>query len=446
VLWIYRLLFLPALLLILPGYLRRMFKRGGYRENFAQRFGAAPRLGPPPPGKRRIWIQAVSVGEMLAIAPIVERLAGRGDLELYITTTTTTGYAVGQQRYATLARGVGYFPLDFWPFNARAWRRIRPDLMVLTESELWPEHLHQAARRRVPVLLVNARLSDHSFARLSRAPWLVSGVLEGIARILASSSDDAERLASLGYPRDRLETSGNIKLDVRVAPILDPSGIAALRAELGLPDGLILMGSSTWPGEETALLAALRTAREAGIAARLLLVPRHAERRGEIASLFEGSAWTWHLRSRGAAPGPVDVCVADTTGEMVRLLQTAEVVFVGRSLAPNNGGQTPVEAAALGRPVLFGPYMTNFRVIARRLVDTGAAEVVGDETDLIRESVRLLQDPGARTRMAEAARSWHEANRGAIQRTLAVIEETLDGAGSDDSSEPGKSARSTPEA
>lgn len=427
VLWLYRLLFLPALLIILPGYLRRMFRRGGYREDFAQRFGAAPRLGVPAPGKRRVWIQAVSVGEMLAIAPLVERLARRDDVELYLTTTTTTGHAVGRERYAALVRGLGYFPLDFWPCSARAWRRLRPDLMILTESELWPEHLHQASRRGVPVLLVNARLSDRSFARLRRAPWLSAGVLGSIARILAASKEDADRLAALGYARDRLENSGNLKLDVKISPLLTEEERARLRTELGLPDGLILMGSSTWPGEEAALLESLGAARRSGLACRVLIVPRHAERRGEVAALLDGGPWRWHLRTRGAAPGPVDVCVADTTGEMVRLLQVADLVFVGRSLPPNDGGQTPVEAAALGRPVLFGPNMTNFRAIARRLVDTGAAGVVGDATDLVEESVRLLQDAGARATMAAAGQRWHSENRGAIERTLAAVDAMLAG-------------------
>jgi 3-deoxy-D-manno-octulosonic-acid transferase len=186
---------------------------------------------------------------------------------------------------------------------------------------------------------------------------------------------------------------------------------------------LVLMGSSTWPGEEAALLETLRTARAAGVAARLLLVPRHAERRGEIVPLLERSGLAWHLRTSGPAPRPVDVCLADTTGEMVRLLQIADVVFIGRSLPPNDGGQTPVEAAALGRAMLFGPRMTNFRSIAQALVEFGAATVVADPAALTRESIRLLEDPAERERVGQVALAWHGRSRGAIDRTVAVLQE-----------------------
>jgi 3-deoxy-D-manno-octulosonic-acid transferase len=277
-------------------------------------------------------------------------------------------------------------------------------------------------------VLVNARISDRSYARLQTAPWLVHGFLLQITRALASSADDRERLAALGYPDERLETTGNIKLDVTVAPVLQPGERARLRDELGLGgDELVLMGSSTWPGEEEALVDALRRARSAGIAARLLIVPRHAERRSEIGAMLDRSEFRWHLRSRGPADGTADACLADTTGEMVKLLQVADVVFVGRSIAPNNGGQTPVESAALGRPILFGPNMTNFRVIAQRLVEAGAARVVADARDLVDESVRLLRDPADRQAMADAARAWHAANRGAVEHTIRVIEHILAG-------------------
>ncbi len=422
----YRLAFLPALLVLLPAVLPRMLRRGGLRAGFGQRFGAWARLPPPPAGVRRVWIQAVSVGEMLAIAPLVARLRARPDVELVISTTTTTGHALGRERYGPLGVEVGYFPLDFLPFSARAWCAIRPDLVVLTESELWPEHLAQARRRGVPVVVINARISDRSFARLRRFAALVRPLVAGIDRILAASAEDAARLAALGFAGGRIEVSGNLKLDVAIAPVLDAAGLQTLRAELGLPDGLILMGSSTWPGEEEALLGALHTIRAAGVACRLLLVPRHAERREEVSACLRAAEFTWHRRTLGPAPSAVDVCLADTTGEMVRLLQTADVVFVGRSLAPHDGGQTPVEAAALGRPVLFGPFMTNFRRIARQLGERGAALVVRDAEELAREALRLVSDPAARAAMGAAGVAWHRANRGAIERTLRALETLLD--------------------
>ncbi|MGH8017791.1 MAG: 3-deoxy-D-manno-octulosonic acid transferase, partial [Opitutaceae bacterium] len=344
--WLYRLVFVPALLVLLPGILARMLRRGGLRENFGQRFGAGTPLGDPPPGGKRIWIHAVSVGEILAIAPLVERLLSSSRTQIFLTTTTTTGFAVGRDRYRMPGVEIGYFPLDFWPFSARAWRRIQPDLMVLTESELWPEHLFQARKRGVSVLLINARLSDRSLSRLRKIGGLVRPLVRGIKRISAASGIDAARFAEIRFPGATVETTGNLKLDAAIGPVLDEEEKTRLRAELGLPDGLILMGSSTWPGEETALVRAMTAARAAGLFCRLLIVPRHAERRDEILGELKRHPHRFHLRTTGSADSAVDICVADTTGEMVRLLQLAEVVFVGRSLAPHYGGQTPVEAAA----------------------------------------------------------------------------------------------------
>jgi 3-deoxy-D-manno-octulosonic-acid transferase len=429
VLWLYRLLFLPALLVILPGYLRRMFRRGGFRENFRNRFGAFDALPAKRPGVRRVWLQAVSVGVMLAIAPMLEALKKNAAVEVFLTTTTTTGYRVAQERYGALVAGLGYFPLDFWPCSARAWRRIAADLAILTEAERWPEHIHQARRRGVPVLCVNARLSDRSFRRMSRARALVRPLLGGIARVLACSELDAARFRELGFPADRVQVTGNIKLDLTV-PLLDADKKTALRRELGFDAnaGLIVLGSSTWPGEEAALVEVLRRARARQLACSLLLVPRHAERRDEIAALLRSTEFTHHLRSQGSASAVVDIAVADTTGELRALTQLAEVAFVGKSLPPHREGQTPVEAAALEKPILFGAGMTNFREIAAGLVAAGAARVVADDAELCAAALSLLESAEDRRAMAVAAHSWHAANRGAVQRTLRVIESIVSAA------------------
>lgn len=423
--WFYRLIFVPVLLAMLPSVLNRMRRRGGLRENFWQRFGLGRKLGKPPPGTRRVWLHAVSVGEMVAIAPVVERLTATAGISVYLTTTTTTGYAVGRDRYGPSGIEIGYFPLDFWPCSVLAWKRIRPDVMVLTESELWPEHLRQARKRKVPVLLINARISDRSLARLRKIGWIVRPLVRGLTKISAASAIDAARLAEVGFQCGSIEAVGNLKLDVSVGPILDDEARGRLRAELGLPDGMILIGSSTWPGEEAAMVRALKKAREAGLKCRLLVVPRHAERREEILEELKREALSVHLRTLGAANAPVDICVADTTGEMVRLLQLADLVFVGRSLAPNYGGQTPVEAAALGLPVLFGPFMTNFRSISDGLVTAGAARVVLDGDALVSAVVALLLAPDLRLEMARRGREWHAANRGAVNRTVEAIRATL---------------------
>ncbi|HLP09891.1 MAG TPA: glycosyltransferase N-terminal domain-containing protein [Opitutaceae bacterium] len=424
-LWIYRLFFLPAMLLAAPFYLRRMLKRGGYRDGFGQRFGGGPALPPKRAGVPRIWLQAVSVGEVLAMGPLLKRLTDGGRAEVYLTTTTSTGYALAREKFAALTIGIGYFPLDWWRFSRRTWNRVQPDLVLLAESELWPEHLAQGAKRKIPVVLVNARLSDRSFRRLHAVRTLAGRLYRKITRILPSSEQDAERFRKLGVPAEKLVTTGNLKFDVSI-PVLDIWERAMLRRELGLADNqLTILGSSTWPGEEQALLRLLERARRDGVICQLLLVPRHAERRGEIEALLQTRPLNWHFRSRGQAVGLVDVCVGDTTGELQRLTQVADLVFVGKSLPPNEGGQTPIEAALLEKPILFGPAMSNFRPACEALINCGAALRVSDEVELVDQGLALLRDEKRRAEMAAAACAWHQANTGAMERTLRELERFL---------------------
>lgn len=425
-LWLYRLIFLPALVVIAPSQLSRMRRRGGYRAGFGERFGRGPALPPKTRGRPRVWLQAVSVGEMLAVGPILRAWHEAG-VEIYLTTTTSTGDQVARERYAAWVAGVGYFPIDWWPFVRRAWRRIDPDVVVLTEGERWPELLHTAAQAGVPVVSINARMSDRTYRRLRRLGGWAPRLMPGLVRVLAASPEDGARFKALGLPPERVSVTGNIKLDVSVTES-DRAACARYRVELGLgAPTRVILGSSTWPGEEAALLAAWRAARTAGEDCRLLLVPRHAERREEIADLLRAEGVRYHFRSRGPATGEVEVAVADTTGELASLTPLAELVFVGKSLPPHHEGQTPVEAAALGRPVLFGPAMSNFRQIAAELRQAGAARAVRDEADLRAQVIHLLQHPVERAAMGEAGRAWHRANQGAGARTVAGVAGILDG-------------------
>lgn len=423
-LWLYRLIFLPALLVLAPYYLWRMRKRGGYGEKFSQRFGAGHQLPPKRAGVQRIWLQAVSVGEMLAIDPVIESLTREGAVEIYLTTTTSTGFQVARERFGGRVLAIGYFPIDWWLFSRRAWNAVSPDLVILTEGERWPEHIHQANRRHVRVIGMNARLSDRSFRRMRRFAFAGKTVLTGITRLLPCSSQDAARFLELGFPAERLLTTGNIKLDLRIER-LNQAQRLQLRRELGIGEGLVMLGSSTWPGEEAALLAAWRAVRAAGIVCSLLIVPRHAERRAEIEALLANEKVSFHFRSRGNAPTSVDVVVADTTGELRRIAQLADLVFIGKSLSPNEGGQTPVEAAALEKPLLFGPRMSNFREIAAELLTHGAAVEVATTIALVNAVKSLLAEPTRREAMATAAGRWQRNNAGAVDRTVGVIREEL---------------------
>jgi 3-deoxy-D-manno-octulosonic-acid transferase len=424
-LWVYRFLFVPALALLAPRYLWRMRRRGGYGSGFAQRLGASGWIPPRRPGVRRIWMQAVSVGELLAIGPLLDALARESGVEVILTCTTSTGRALAEQRYAQVTVARGYFPLDFWLISSRIWSAVAPDLVVLAEGERWPEFLAQARARGVKVVCINARMSDRSFRRLQTFRWAVPTLLRGITRLLAVSEEDAARFRSVGFASSSVYVTGNLKLDV--APVtLTTDEQQALRLQLGFsPRDPIVLGSSTWPGEEAALLAAFQHLRAKGLAAHLLLVPRHAERRDEVTRELLASGLTFHVRSRGAAPSRVEVTLADTTGELRRLTALAEVVFVGKSLPPHGEGQTPIEAAAAGKAILMGSGMSNFREASRELVAVGGARIATDASQVEGVIETWLRDPELRSAAGSAASKWHRVNQGVLQRTLAVLRAEL---------------------
>lgn len=418
--WIYRILFLPLWLISLPGYLLHIRKRGGYRERFSTRFGRGLDVPSKRDGASRIWIQAVSLGEMLAIEPLLNALSRRPNIEIYLTVTTSTGYAVALEKYSDLAVGISYFPVDFYPFSRRVWDAVQPDLAICAETELWPEHTRQAVKRGVPFLLVNGRLSDRSFKRGMKVRGFFRSVLLNTSKVYACSELDRERYIALGAPMDRVETTGNIKVDVTIEPILDERTRSSMRGEMGLGDGFILLGSSTWPGEEGLLVEAFRELRKLDGDARLLIVPRHAERRHEIEAMLRERAtdFSWHFKSRGAPEAEVDILVGDTHGELRAMTQLADLAFVGKSLPPHTEGQTPVECGVLGRAMVFGPGMSNFRSIREGLLQYGAAREVADGASAIAAILELSQDPVAREKMGLAGRSWHADSRGAVERTV----------------------------
>jgi 3-deoxy-D-manno-octulosonic-acid transferase len=421
--WAYRILFPLLLIPALPYYAWRMLRRGGYGSGFSQRFGFFPQLGPKAQGKRRFWIQAVSVGEIEAIGPLLRQLKSEGASEIILTTTTSTGYRLAQERYADVADHIGIFPADLWPCSALAWRRIRPDAVILVEGELWPEHLAQARARRVPAYLINGRISDKSFARHLRLRKLSAYVLGHFQQIAASSEEDVRRFRELGFAAT---LTGNIKFDVSSDAPTSADERQRLRSDLGFGDDprtVVVLGSSTWKGEETLLIRGVRELRDAGVDVRLLLVPRHSERRAEVAAEASASGLSWHQRSTGGAIAPADTIIhlADTTGELRRLTRAADLAFCGKSLAPHEGGQTPVECAAAGVAIVYGPRMSNFRDICRGLERANAALKAADAHELTSLLSRLVQDGVERTEMGRCGAAWHQGNRGATERTLALL-------------------------
>jgi|APCry1669189241_1035207.scaffolds.fasta_scaffold00038_5 3-deoxy-D-manno-octulosonic-acid transferase len=425
--WLYRLLYPLGFILLLPSYLLRMRRRGGYGHHFSHRFGLHSRFITWPENQKKVWLQAVSVGEVLAIAPILEALK-KDKVSVYLTTTTSTGFKLAHEKYRSLTVGIGYFPIDFIVCSALAWRRINPDLAILTEGERWPEHMAQAKKRHVPVININARLSDKSFTRLRTikriAPAILNLLFSDLTWILPVSKRDLEHFRELGVETKRLRLTGNIKLDV----VIVREGLEALqqlRCDVGLNTNFVLLGSSTWPGEELILIEALKATRLAGIACSLLIVPRHAERRDEIKKVLKQSTLSYHFRSEGLATAAVDVAVADTTGELRRLTQLADIAFVGKSLHPHTEGQTPVEAAALGIPIIVGPGMANFKAIVNELKAENGLVQIASAVELSHVIEDLLANQTKRLTLSQASQKWHSQNGGAVERTLEVIRSQL---------------------
>ena len=426
---LYTIIYTVGFILMSPAFLYKMWKRGKYRENFWQRFGTySPELRQRLAGKTgpRCWIQAVSVGEVnlaLTFNPVLR--AQLPQFQIVVTTTTSTGYALARER---LPKDVVllYFPQDFPWTVRRAYDLIAPDFVVLVESEVWPNHIWEGARRKLPIVLINARMSPRSARRHRKSRWLFRSVWDKFTLVCAQSKDDEENFRSLDVPN--LHLTGNIKYDASLPQAgkqsVDP---AQVLREIGVePTRPIIVAGSTWPGEEELLFDALPELRAKVPGLFLVLVPRHFERTPEIVELANRKQVTLALRKPG---GPVaktpDCLVVNTTGELKAFYQIATVIFVGKSLAGNIGGQNIVEAAASGHPVVFGPNMQNFREISRQFVAENAAVQVQDVYELRHALRDLLHDEHLRQKICAASQRVIAANVGATERTVALIADAL---------------------
>jgi 3-deoxy-D-manno-octulosonic-acid transferase len=407
-----------------PAYAIRAAKRGTGLA-LAERFGRVPAAAAALRGRRVVWVHAVSVGEVTAAAPLLRAIKTRyPDTALLVTTVTATGRQTVAERVPQ-ADATAYFPLDLPIAINRALDATEPGLFLSVETELWPNFLFALARRGVPAFLVNARLTERSARRYEWARSLFEPALATLTGVAAQTTADAQRLASIGADPNRILITGNLKFDQGVQ---QTDGTVA-REELGLaPEERLWVAGSTHPGEETQLLDAYRRARAREPRLVLLLAPRHLDRLDQVeASIREAgcepirrSAARGATRS-GAAP---PVLVLDTLGELAGLYTEAEVAFVGGTLAPI-GGHNLLEPAARGKPVLFGPHTHKCGEIAQALLDAGGGVRVDSVAAMTRELERLLADDRLRARMGEHGRDMVARNRGAVDRTLAMLDPWL---------------------
>ncbi len=411
----------------LPLVLARLWWRGrkepGYRQHVAERFGFyAPCARTPV-----LWVHAVSVGETRAAEPLIEAmLAAYPDHTILLTHMTPTGRATGLAlfgRYGARVRQ-SYLPYDTGTMVARFLRHFAPRLCVLMETEVWPNAVAQCVRHKVPVVLVNARLSARSLRKAHRLASLMRPAAEALSAVAAQTEADAERLRAFGAAH--VQVTGSIKFDV-TPPALALATGAALRSQIGARP--VLLCASTREGEEALILSAWARHKFDNPAdhALLLLVPRHPQRFDEVARLVAANGLSVQRRTLvgdAALAAETDVLLGDSMGEMFAYFSACDVAFIGGSLLPL-GGQNLIEACAVGKPVLIGPHTFNFTLVSDEAIIAGAALRVADADNMLGQAQRLLQDAALRRQMGDAARAFAQQHRGATLRTMALLQTVL---------------------
>lgn len=417
--FLYNLLFPLALLAFLPGYVVKMLRRGNYREKFGQRLGFYDRATREKlAGGPRTWMHAVSVGEvMIALKLVALMKKFEPDLRVALTTTTTTGFALAT-RQAPEWLVVLYTPLDFWPIMRRAFALIRPERIILVEAEVWPNMTAIAHRRKIPLALVNARLSPRSEGRFLRFRSIISPIFARLDLVCVQEPEDVTRWNSLGVGRARIHPVGSIKFDP-TGDLPDPQKPRALLDQMGIDAARpILLAGSTHDGEEEILAQVFQRLREEFPDLFFIVAPRHVERAREIESKLRALGLTTAFRS--APMARPDLLLLDTTGELRNWYPVATIVFIGKSLTAR-GGQNPVEAVVANRPVLFGPHMENFARLAKQLLESGGAVQTDDSASLTNAAAALLRDPAARAGLVRNALGVLDRHRGATARTAALL-------------------------
>ena len=419
-----RLIYTSFFVLISPLLALRLFVRGGavpgYRHRWAERFG---RYHPAAPQGPFIWVHAVSVGETTAAVPLIrELMQQRPEAKVLVTTTTPTGGDTVQRMLGDSVVHV-YFPYDIPAVLRNFFATYEPSILVLMETELWPNVIADCVHRGIPVLLANARLSRKSLRSYQLVAPLSLELLSSIDFIAAQTRDDADRFIALGARPGVVDVLGCLKFDLPVVPSVHEQA-AALRRMLGVNRPILIAGS-TRQGEEPIVLDAFAALQRQLADALLVIAPRHPERFGQVAELVRGRGLALVTRTEGRVCGAAEsVYLVDTMGELSRFYAAADIAFVGGSLLPL-GGQNVLEPAAVGKPVLTGPYTFNFGDICALLAADDALKVVRDAAELAAAALDWFSDSNERDRAGAAGHEFVLRNRGATARTLQAIQKFL---------------------
>lgn len=414
-------LLLIAATFLIPYYMLRGYRYGKSRRGLRERLGyfSAETLQCLQ-GRRIIWVHAVSVGETRAASPLLKRLRQRyPDHLILLTNVTETGHAVALKN-----KDIDcclFFPFDFSWTVRRVLQIIRPELIIIVETELWPNFVRQADLLEIPMALVNGRISDRSYPRYRFFRPLLRPVLESFSAFCMQSQLDAERIGQLGADSHQVENTGNLKFDHELKD-LSADDVARLKREFRLPENTaVLVAGSTHAGEEEQLIAVYRSLLEQGRQLVLVIIPRHPERCREVSAALSEQKITSRLRSSLDSEQDVfevgQVLLVDTLGEVLNFYAVSDLVFVGGSMVPL-GGHNLLEGSLMGKAVLFGPHVQNFREISAKLIRAGVGVQVKDQQELEQQCALLLDDPIRCRAMGQAGRSLIAENAGATERTM----------------------------
>lgn len=423
-------LYITAALLGTPYILARMFTSERFRSGLSQRLGSLP---PRDGGRPCFWVHAASVGEVNTAAALVRALEKEyTDWDIIISTSTNTGFLAAKKRFEN--KLIIYFPLDLSCINRKAFELLKPSCIVLVELEIWPNFMVETAEREIPLVLVNGRISERS-----RKIFKAMGVLSNTFFEALSAPDnvycvrtqaDASRFLELSIPEDKVVITGNMKYDNLPIDIPD-STKEVLRQSFRIgPKDTVLVGGSTHPGEEEILLRILKTLKANIPGLRLILVPRHIERAKEVEGLITGLGFSPARKSLLDKTGSFDsepcetVVLVDTIGDLTSVYSIADCVFVGKSLK-GKGGQNIMEPAALARPTVFGPNMSNFKEEMHLLSEADAVKIVRNERELLGTVKEILKDPQKAKEMGVRAREAVLRQRGATSRNLEILRKNL---------------------
>ena len=424
--------YLLLILLAMPWLVWQSVRKGKYREGYAAKFlGFVPRCAVEDDGRKFcVWLHAVSVGEVNLLATLLKEIEKRHpDWKCVLSTTTATGMALAKKKYA--GRTVFYCPLDFSWAVKNALRRVRPDVLVLAELELWPNLIREAKRRGVQVAVVNGRLGEKSFRGYRRIRPLVAGLLRRIDVLAVQDETYAERFRKLGACPKTVQVTGSMKYDGAQTD-RENSATRRLAALAGFAsDDMVLLAGSTQEPEEAMAIEVFREMIATHPHLRLVLVPRHPDRFEAVAKLLDSFGLPWQRRTAldGAAGGVDDssprprILLVDVVGELGAWWGTSHIAFVGGSMG-RRGGQNMIEPAAYGAAVSFGPNTWNFRDIVAAMLEREAAVVVRDKTEFAAFVRRCLDDPTFAAELGRRAQQFVQSQLGATQRTVALIEET----------------------